>query len=220
MNSLFLRNWKRFLAWGMAKANEADEQAIKLCDCQDYATMAELKRSLLGNLQGRVLEIGPGSGLNLSYYPKDIHWIGVELNPFTQTYLQEEAQQLGLKHIDFRTGSAEQLDVEDNSIDAVVSTYVLCAVTNLTESLQEILRVLKPGGHFLFIEHVAAKEATWTRRLQGWVRPVWKVVFDGCHPDRETGLALQNAGFKQVHYQQFQVAIPIVSPHIAGVAIK
>ncbi len=182
--------------------------------------MAELKRSLLGNLQGRVLEIGPGSGLNLSYYPKDIHWIGVELNPFTQTYLQEEAQQLGLKHIDFRTGSAEQLDLEDNSIDAVVSTYVLCAVTNLTESLQEILRVLKPGGHFLFIEHVAAKEATWTRRLQGWVRPVWKVVFDGCHPDRETGLALQNAGFKQVHYQQFQVAIPIVSPHIAGVAIK
>jgi ubiquinone/menaquinone biosynthesis C-methylase UbiE len=204
----------------MSKAINADEETIKLQGCQDYATMAELKRSLLGNLQGRVLEIGPGSGLNLSYYPKEIYWIGVELNPFTQTYLQQEAQRLCLKHIDFRTGSAEQLDVEDNSVDAVVSTYVLCAVANLKGSLQEILRVLKPGGHFLFIEHVAAKEGTWTRRLQGWIQPIWKVLFDGCHPDRETGLALEKAGFKQVYYQQFQIAIPIVSPHIAGIAIK
>jgi ubiquinone/menaquinone biosynthesis C-methylase UbiE len=204
----------------MFKATKADEESIKLQDCQNYDTMAELKRSLLGNLQGRVLEIGPGSGLNLSYYPKDIHWIGVELNPFTQTYLQQEAQELGLKSIDVRTGSAEQLAVEDNSIDAVVSTYVLCAVNDLERALQEILRVLKPGGHFLFIEHVAAKEGTWTRWLQGCVKPIWKILFDGCHPDRETGWALENAGFKHVYYQHFQIAIPVVSPHIAGIAIK
>lgn len=57
---------KRFFAWGMAKANDADDNAIKLKDCHDYSTMAQLKRALLGNLQGKVLEIGPGAGANLS----------------------------------------------------------------------------------------------------------------------------------------------------------
>jgi hypothetical protein len=65
-----------------------------------------------------------------------------------------------------------------------------------------------------------AKEGTWPRRLQGWVKPIWKILFDGCHPDRETVLALKNAGFKHIYYQHFQGAIPIVRPHIAGFAIK
>lgn len=89
MKGLFLQNWhKRLFAWGMAKANTADDQAIKLHDCQDYATIADLKRSLLSHLQGTVLEIGPGAGANLSYYPPDIHWIGVEPNPFMHPYIQ------------------------------------------------------------------------------------------------------------------------------------
>jgi len=213
-------NYRRFLAWGMSKATSAKEETIKLQDCPNYSTMADLKRSLLGHLQGRVLEIGPGAGLNLSYYPKTIEWIGVDLNPFMQTYLQKEAEKLGFTSINFHTSSAEHLDVANNSIDAVVSTYVLCSVKNLEESLQEILRVLKPGGRFVFIEHVAAQAGTGLRQLQGGIRPLWQVLADGCHPDRETGLALKQAGFQSVDYQTFKIAIPVVSPHIAGVAIK
>lgn len=184
------------------------------------AQMADQKQALFADLHGNVLEIGPGTGPNLSYYPSNIHWIGIEPNPFMHPYLRQEAERLGLD-IALRRGTAEQLDVEDNSIDAVVSTLVLCSVDNLAATLQEVLRVLKPGGRFFFLEHVAAPEGTGLRRVQHWVRPLWKTIGDGCHPDRETWLALENAGFERVDYQHFRADVPaIVSPQIIGVATK
>ncbi len=179
------------------------------------------KQFLFSDLHGDVLEIGPGTGINLPYYPANIHWIGVEPNPFTHPHLRKTARKLRL-NIDLRNGTAERLEVEDNSMDAVVSTLVLCSVKNLSTTLQEILRVLKPGGRFLFIEHVAAPRGTWLRQFQQGVRPVWKVLGDGCHPDRETWVALERAGFEQVKYQHFSgpIPIPVVKPHIIGVASK
>ncbi|MEQ8970681.1 MAG: class I SAM-dependent methyltransferase [Coleofasciculus sp. C1-SOL-03] len=214
-------NWyKQLFAWGMAKANTADENAIQLANCSNHSTLAQLKQALFADLQGKVVEIGPGAGVNLEYYPTDIHWIGVEPNPFMHSYLEQEAQQVGLNRIDINSGSAERIDVDDNSVDAVVSTYVLCSVSNLSATVQEIRRVLKPGGRFLFVEHIAAECGSWQRRIQGSIEPIWKTVFDGCHPNRETGLALEKAGFENLNYQQFQVSFPIVSPHISGVATK
>ena len=182
--------------------------------------IADRKRTLFAQVQGDVLEIGPGTGPNLSYYPTDIHWIGVEPNPFMHSYLSKEAERLGLD-IDLRSGNAQQLDVEDNSMDAVVSTLVLCSVDNLAATLQEVLRVLKPGGRFYFVEHVAAPEGTGLRRIQRWVRPFWKTLGDGCHPDRETWVAIEKAGFEHVSYQHFRADLPpIVSPQIIGIATK
>ncbi len=184
------------------------------------AEMADRKRALFTDLHGNVLEIGPGTGPNLSYYPPDIHWIGIEPNPFMHPYLRQEAERLGLD-VDLRNGTAEHLNVEDNSMDAVVSTLVLCSVDNLAAVLQEVLRVLKPGGRFFFLEHVAALQRTRLRRVQQWVRPLWKTLGDGCHPDRETWVALENAGFESVSYQHFRAPAPaIVSPQIIGVATK
>lgn len=200
---------KRLFAWLMAHGTAKYE-----------AQMADQKQALFADLHGNVLEIGPGTGPNLSYYPSNIHWIGIEPNPFMHPYLRQEAERLGLD-IALRRGTAEQLDVEDNSIDAVVSTLVLCSVDNLAATLQEVLRVLKPGGRFFFLEHVAAPEGTGLRRVQHWVRPLWKTIGDGCHPDRETWLALENAGFERVDYQHFRADVPaIVSPQIIGVATK
>ncbi len=221
MNISFLKGWhQRLFAWGMAKANHADDKAIKLHDCQDYATMADLKRSLLGKLQGRVLEIGPGAGANLSYYPTDIDWIGVEPNLFMHPYIYQEADRHGLKNIELHGERAEKLPVEDDSIDTVVSTYVLCSVTDIDATLKDIQRVLKPGGTFVFMEHVAATDGTCTRTVQEGITPVWKTVFDHCHPNRETWMYLEAAGFESVHYQSFRLSIPIVSPHIAGIATR
>ncbi len=211
---------KRLFAWGMAKANGADHSKITLINSPNFSTLAELKQGLLGGLKGRVLEIGPGAGANLSYYPKDIDWIGVEPNPFMHQYLEQEADDRGIKHIELYRGTAEQLPVKDNSIDSVVSTHVLCSVNNLDRSLQEIQRTLKPGGSFIFLEHVAADCCTWTRRIQDSIEPVWKVMFDNCHPNRTTWTALETAGFDSVNYQQFSLSFPVVSPHIAGVAKK
>lgn len=200
--------YKRLFAWLMANGTVEYEEKI-----------SDRKRSLFTNLHGKILEIGPGTGPNLSYYPSDIQWIGIEPNPFMHSYLQKEADKLGL-NIDIRIGTAEKLDAEDNSIDTVISTLVLCSVPNLSNTLQEILRVLKPGGRFLFIEHVAAPNSTFLRSVQNTVKPVWQVLGDGCNPNRETGIAIENAGFASVDYQKFDAPVPLVTPHIIGVATK
>ncbi|HVO41410.1 MAG TPA: class I SAM-dependent methyltransferase [Aggregatilineales bacterium] len=177
------------------------------------------KRALLGPLRGDVLEIGPGSGSNLPYFSPDVRWTGIEPNPAMFPYIQREATRLGLA-IHLREGQAEQLDAADSSIDAVVGTLVLCSVRDPEHTLQEVLRVLRPGGRFVFIEHVAAPLETGLRRLQGFVRPVWKIASDGCHPDRETWSIIEQAGFDHVQLEHFRLAVPIVGPHIAGFAVK
>jgi ubiquinone/menaquinone biosynthesis C-methylase UbiE len=214
-NHFFANFGKRFFAWMMAQSSSTYNKILG----DVYDGLRLRKRSLFSSLEGKVLEIGPGTGPNLPYYPKDIHWIEIEPNPHMHSYLEKQAEKLSLK-IDLRIGNAEWLDVEDNSIDTVVSTLVLCSVSNIDYTLQAILRVLKPGGRFLFIEHVAAPQGTVLRQLQSTISPIWKAIGDGCHPDRETWIALGNAGFASVHYERFDAKLPIVSPHIIGVAIK
>lgn len=211
---------KRLFAWGIGKANVADDFGIKLIGCSKYESLGELKQALLGNLQHKVLEIGPGAGASLAYYPNNIHWIGVEPNVYMYPYLKREAQQQGLSNIKLYQGTAEDLPVEDESTDTVVSTYVLCSVSQLQRSLQEIKRILKPGGDFIFIEHIAGECGTWTRGIQDGIEPVWKTLFDNCHPNRKTGEILQQIGLETVNYYEFKLAFPIVSPHIAGIVRK
>jgi ubiquinone/menaquinone biosynthesis C-methylase UbiE len=181
--------------------------------------LAPYKRLLLRDLHGEVMEIGPGTGPNLAYYSPDIHWIGVEPNPYMHDYLRARAAEQG-RRVDLRTGHAEALPAEDESMDAVVSTLVLCSVHNLDTTLAEVRRVLKPGGKFVFIEHVAAATGTGLRRMQNFVRPVWRAVADGCQPNREIGKHLEQAGFAELHIEYFDVAVPVVKPHIAGYAVK
>jgi ubiquinone/menaquinone biosynthesis C-methylase UbiE len=115
---------------------------------------------------------------------------------------------------------AESLPFPDNSVDAVLSTLVLCSVGKLDQVLDEVLRVLKPGGRFIFVEHVAAPEGSRLRRVQSFVRPIWRRVGDGCEPDRTMEEDLGAAGFEEVTLDRFALPIPIVSPHIAGIARK
>lgn len=179
----------------------------------------ERKQALLGDLHGTLLEIGPGTGPNLAYYPRGARWIGVEPNPHMHPYLQAEAAQRGLQ-VELRDGRAEQLPAGDASVDVVVSTLVLCSVTDPTRTLSEVRRVLKPGGKFVFIEHVAAPPGTGLRRLQNLIQPLWTLLADGCHPNRETWTALEQAGFASLHIEHFRLPIGPASPHIAGVAVR
>jgi SAM-dependent methyltransferase len=177
------------------------------------------KRALFDGLAGTVLEIGPGTGANFAYYPPDIRWIGIEPNPFMHPYLLAAAARAGLS-IDIHDGTADRIDLEDESADTVVSTLVLCSVPDVSGALREIQRVLRPGGRFLFIEHVAALPGTWLRRTQRMLRPLVRTLADGCHLDRDTSLAIERHGFAGVAYQRFRLPIPLVSPHIIGVATK
>ncbi len=203
-------NWyQRLIAWLMAHGTAGYE-----------ASVSDRKRALFADLQGTILEIGPGAGANFGYYPSSVRWMGIEPNPFMQPYLKKRAEEANLQ-IQVLQGQAERLDVEDGSVDAVVSTLVLCSVENLEGVLREILRVLRPGGTFYFLEHVAAPPQTQLRRVQGWLQPAWHVIADGCCLDRETGPVIEAAGFEQVTYDRFRAPIPaIVSPQIIGRAIK
>lgn len=177
------------------------------------------KKELLADLEGTVLEIGPGTGANLSYYPANVKLIGLEPNPYMQEYLRKQASDAG-RDMDIMTGVAEHIPLPDESVDAVVSTLVLCSVGNLEKSLAEIHRVLRPGGTFLFLEHVAAPEKSWLRKLQNLITPCWRWMADGCHPNRETWKAIQDSPFEEVNLERLKVRLPVVSPHITGRAVK
>jgi SAM-dependent methyltransferase len=134
-------------------------------------------------------------------------------------YLRATAAEHGLA-VDLRLGQAEALPAADASLDAVVSTLVLCSVHDLQRTLAEVHRVLRPGGRFLFVEHVAAPEGSRLRIVQDLIRPPWQLFSDGCHPNRETGHAIEQAGFAEVQYELFTLPLPVIGPHIAGYAGK
>ncbi len=183
------------------------------------AAVSEYKRWLFSDLTGTIAEIGAGTGANFAYYPAGIHWIGIEPNVFMHDHLLRVAEKHHIQG-EIRAGIAEQLELDDSSVDAVISTLVLCSVDHQAAALSEILRVLKPGGQFLFMEHVAAPQGTGLRTVQKVIKPVWRMVADGCNTDRDTASAVQAAGFSHVEIKAFRAPLAIVSPHIAGKATK
>jgi ubiquinone/menaquinone biosynthesis C-methylase UbiE len=200
---------QRIFAWALARFNTRYERFA-----------SKYKQQLFADLSGTVLEIGSGTGANLRFLrPEGVRLIGVDPNPFMQSYLRWEARRLGMS-IEFHIGTADSLPVADNSVDAVISTLVLCCVNSQQRSLQEVLRVLRPGGKLIFIEHVAASRGSWLRCIQDLLTPLWKRLGDGCCPNRETGVELERAGFASVTYERIAAPTLIVSPQIVGVAIK
>ena len=210
---------KRFFAWGMARAN-TNIRSVQLEACETHDNLSELKQSLLGQLRGTVLEIGPGAGANFVHLPPDIRWVGIEPNPHMHAYLKEEADRQGFEAIALYDGGAEHIPLEDTSVDFVVSTHVFCSVNNPQQALREIWRVLKPGGQLIFLEHVAAESGSWNRRVQEAIAPIWKRLFDNCHPNRETEKTLRSAGFEIADGQNFRLKFPVIAPHFAGIAQK
>src|SRR5262245_24208959 len=165
---------QRAFAWGMHHASRTYDPKV-----------TDRKRALLASLSGTVVEIGPGTGPNFAYYPRGVRWIGVEPNVHMHPYLRRSATERGVE-VELRPGPAEPLPVEDASADAVVATLVMCSVPDLGAAMREIRRVLKPGGRYVFIEHVAAPPGTWLRRIQGWAGPVNRLLGESCRFDRET----------------------------------
>lgn len=202
-----LASYQRCFAWAMHRFSTRYERL-----------MAARKRELLGGLRGTVLEIGPGTGPNLRHYPSGVRWVGVEPNPYMHPYLVREAQRCGVA-ADVRAGVAERLPLEAESVDAVVATLVLCSVRDPAAVLGEVERVLKPGGCFYFLEHVAASSGSGLRHLQRWCRPWWQCLADGCRPDRETDREL-TAYFTHLEIERFRLPLGLVGPHIAGKALK
>lgn len=175
--------------------------------------------ALVGALRGTVLELGPGDGANLRYYRPDVRLVAVEPRAAARGRTSAAAGRLGLgaRVLD---GRAEELALPDGSVDAVVCSYVLCSVADQAAALGEVHRVLRPGGRFLFAEHVAAPAGTWVRRGQHVLARLAALSGARCRPDRETGPAITRAGFDVVDLHRFDLPGPFGAgiPHLAGAA--
>src|SRR5947207_73253 len=129
------------------------------------------RRRVLSQAQGRVLEIGIGSGLNLPFYTdRATEILGLEPRP---RLLAMAARKSSLKCAKLVGGSAESIPMDNASVDTVVTTWTLCSIPNPRTALEEMRRVLKPGGQLLFVEHGLAQEDK-VRRWQKRLNPIWK----------------------------------------------
>ncbi|XP_020080616.1 methyltransferase-like protein 7A isoform X2 [Ananas comosus] len=116
---------------------------------------------------------------------------------------------------------AEALPVRENTMDAVIGTLVLCSVKDVDTALREVKRVLKPGGLYVFIEHVAARDGSLLRFVQGTLDPLQQFVADGCHLTRQTGKQISDAGFSSIDLKTaFLSSVSLISPHVYGIACK
>ncbi len=157
---------------------------------------SKVRRRIMGEVQGRVLEIGAGSGYSLPYYPAEAQVVATEPDPHMLERAQRRLQELGVTNIELRQASAEELPFEDASFDHVACSWVLCTVDDLARCLAEARRVLKPEGTLRFMEHVRNDSSTFWSVLQHLIAPAWRWFGAGCHLNQRTQRAVEEAGFR------------------------
>lgn len=146
--------------------------------------------------QGRVLEIGIGSGLNLPYYDrgKVTRLFGLEPS-LEMMHKAKRAAHTARVEVELIAAGAESIPLESASIDTVVMTYTLCSIAQTGAALKEMSRVFKPGGRLLFCEHGLAPDAN-IRKWQDRITPLWKRFAGGCHLNRDIPALLAQGGFR------------------------
>jgi ubiquinone/menaquinone biosynthesis C-methylase UbiE len=164
-----------------------------------------VRSRIAGEANGRVLEIGAGTGANFPYYPADAQVVATEPDPFMLKRARDRLAELRLGNVDLREASADRLPFEDASFDHAVSTLVLCSVPAQPEVLAELRRVLKPSGTFRFFEHIRNDDSRLWGTVQDVITPVWSWVGAGCHPNRRTGQAVEEAGFSIDWSERIQI---------------
>lgn len=170
----------------------------------------------MGDLSGRVLEIGVGTGASFEYYPPDAQVVGTEPDPYMLERARRRLAENGRQNIELRQAPAERLPFDDASFDHVVSTLVLCTVLDVPQALAEARRVLRPDGTFRFMEHVRNDDSRFWGTVQDRITPVWRWFAAGCHPNRRTEQAIRDAGFRIEWVERMRIGPG--TPAIYGVA--
>ncbi len=185
----------------------------------EEAGLRQMRRELLAAAGGRVLELGAGTGLNLDLYPDGVdELVMLEPDPHMAKRLRARTA-TSPRPVSVSEAPAERLPFEDSSFDTAVSTLVLCTVLNPKRALDEVARVLKPGGQLLFLEHVRAENPRLARWQDRFEKP-WRFVGDGCHCNRDTVATIGSSPLRlgDVERGEFPKAPPIVKPLVSGSA--
>lgn len=153
------------------------------------------RKKIVPFAEGNVLEIGFGSGRNLAFYdPAKIKRLWA-LEPSREMWsLAENAVRKFPAKLDYLENGAEDVPLENRSVDTIVVTFSLCTIPAVDTALAEARRVLKSGGQLLFCEHGIAPDAS-VRRWQNRLNPVWKIFSGGCNLNRQVPQIIENAGF-------------------------
>lgn len=167
---------------------------------------------------GIVLEIGFGSGLNLPFY-KNVSKL-YALDPYAELFKLAKDR---IKKVEFPVehinASAENIPLPDSSVDTIVSTWTMCSIPNPALALKEMLRVLKPGGKFMFIEH-GSSARKFVCKLQHILTPLSKPFTGGCHMDRKIDELITNAGFEIITLKNSEEKYKPLYYLYKGMAIK
>ena len=175
----------------------------RLCDrFLNQPLLAKRRCEQLSQVDGEILEVGVGTGLNLPHYPSHVRKITtVDPNPGMNKKLRKRIEETGIE-VDQRIARSEGLPFADETFDFVVSTLTLCSIAQVEKAVQEIHRVLKPGGRFVFFEHGLSddpKVQKWQRRLN----PIQRVIGDGCRLDVDVRQILGASPFGSVEIENF-----------------
>lgn len=157
--------------------------------------LGEYRRRVIPAAEGRVLEIGIGSGLNLPLYRPGIERvIGLDPSPKLLAMAREPMRRASAP-VELIEGSTEAIPLAARSVDTVVTTWTLCSVADARRALEEMRRVLRPSGRLLFVEHGRAPDAN-VRWWQDRLTPVWRRLSGGCHLNRSIGEMIESHGFR------------------------
>jgi ubiquinone/menaquinone biosynthesis C-methylase UbiE len=194
-----------------------------VCGISERAGQRETRRELIGQASGRTLEVGAGSGLNLPHYTAAVTALVVtEPSPHMRAHLsrQLEADPPPVGSWELIDGGGEDLPFEDESFDTITATFVHCTIPDPRRALAEFARVLRPGGRYLFLEHVHAGEGTALGRFQDLVEVPHRYIAAGCYPNRRTEALLAESPFEieRLEHSKQPRSFPTVRPTIIGSA--
>ncbi|NWI65057.1 MET7A protein, partial [Todus mexicanus] len=212
---------KIFFPFFLEKMSAVHEKKAKKFKQELFRNLPDFK-SPSGEL--KLLEIGTGLGANFQFYPPGCKVTCSDINPNFQQGLSKNMNKNQHIHYErFLIAAGEDLrQVPSGSVDVVICTLVLCSVHNVNGTLKEVLRVLRPGGAFYFLEHVAADPSSSNYFWQQVCYPTWKLIFCGCCLTREIWKNVEQASFSDVKLQHISIKVPWtpIHQHIVGYAVK